>query len=89
MKRWFKVYLVTVPVMYILGTIWSVINGYRYFCDGWKSCDNDGNVIELEIFLSRGLNGVVITLVGSAIIAYFILRMIDEDKKKKESDSGD
>jgi len=81
MKRWFKIYLSTAFIIYLLGKIWSIINGYRFFCDGWKSCDNEGLVIELELFMFRELNVIILVLVSSLIITFFVIKIIKESEK--------
>ena len=84
MKRWFKIYLITVLLMYIGGKIKSIIGGYRFFCDGWRSCDNDGTIIEMNTFISREINILVLILVLSIMITFLVLRVIDQTKKEAE-----
>ena len=72
--------------MLFAGIIRSIIGGYRYFCDGWRSCDNTGNIIEHKEFMSRQLDILLLILVGSILVTFLILRAIDKssnnDNKK-------
>lgn len=73
-----KVYLIVFLILFVAGTIWSVINGYRYFCDGLQACDNTGQVLSWDVFWKREL----LTLLWLVAMSAFITFMFVKDKGK-------
>ena len=80
----FKLYCVVVIILFIGGMIWSVINGYRYFCEGLKACDQSGVVLEWDVFWRRNFDSFLITLAGSIFITFMLVK--DRVKGKDRSD---
>jgi len=78
MKSILKVYSVVFLIVFIGGALWSVINGYRYFCEGLQACDQSGELLTWAEFWQRKLGGLLIAAITSIFITYMLLK----DKKR-------
>lgn len=75
-----KVYLIVFAVLFFGGIIWSIINGYQYFCDGFKSCDKSGTILNLNDFFERKFLVLLWTAVMSAFITFMLVKDRGEDE---------
>jgi len=73
-----KTYLIVLVIIFIGGIIWSMINGYSYFCEGLKACDQSGQVLEWPVFFERKLWSLLIAALMSGFITFMLLK----DKRK-------
>ena len=69
-----KTYTIVFVIIFVGGTIWSMINGYSYFCEGLKSCDKFGVVLSWEEFTRRQTFSVLFALAVSAFITFMLFK---------------
>lgn len=69
-----KLFFIVLVIMFFGGIIWSMINGYRYFCEGLKACDQSGVVLEWDVFWRRNFDSFLITLAGSIFITFMLVK---------------
>lgn len=79
MKLVVKVYSIVFLLMFFGGILWSIINGYRYFCDVLQACDQSGVVLTWSEFWQRKLGVVLIASLGSYLITLMLLKDNNRD----------
>ena len=75
-----KTYIIVFVIIFMGGTIWSIINGYQYFCEGLKACDQSGEVLSWNVFFKRK----AFVLLWVATMSAFITFMLVKDRGKGE-----
>lgn len=83
MSVW-KVYLIVFALLFIGGTLWSVVNGYRYFCEGLQACDQTGAILTWDVFFERKRNVFLLNIFGSAFITFMLVKDRNKDEKGSE-----
>lgn len=76
-----KLFSIVLVIMFFGGIIWSMINGYRYFCEGVQACDQSGVVLEWDVFWRRHFESFLITVAASVFITFMLVK----DKVKGKS----
>jgi len=77
-----KLYSLVFIILHVGGTLWSIINGYRYFCEGLHPCDNNGVVLSWDVFFRREL----FSIFWVSVMSGFITFMLVKDKGDKENE---
>jgi len=70
--------------MYVLGLLWSMLHGFRPFCDGLKMCEHSGRVLEWPEFWERQFWIVVLLSSLSLIATLGIQKIIREREREKK-----
>jgi len=78
-----KTFTLVFIIIFAGGTIWSMINGYKFFCDGMKACDKYNTVLSWSEFKERQINSVLFT----SVISMFITLMVFLHQKNGSDES--